>query len=185
MNASATTRVRGLLIVRQREVLRRMAGNGYERALARVSAAEREDYESAGILSWCTQASARAVTLAVAAELGQDPLQLAGEVVAESVREALRGPWAILIGRMIDDRAIVMRAPMLFEKAFDQGKLEASLLGPGQARLRLSGWPAAEPVDIVSVARGAEALLQAIGRRASVTHQLRDDAIEFNVISSL
>ena len=43
---------------------------------------------------------------------------------------------------------------MLFEQAFDQGKLEASLLGPGQARLRLSGWPAAEPVDIVSVARG-------------------------------
>jgi hypothetical protein len=35
------------------------------------------------------------------------------------------------------------------------------------------------------VARGAEALLQAIGRRASVTHQVRDDALEFNVITSL
>jgi hypothetical protein len=171
------------LIVRQREVLRRLSGAGYERALARVSAAERDDYESAGILSWCNQVSARSVTKAVATELGLDPLQLAGDVVAESVREALRGPWGILIGRMIDDRAIVMRASMLFEKAFDQDKLQASLLGPGQALLRLSGWQGAEPIDIVSVARRAEALLQSLGRRASVTYQVRGDEIEFNVIS--
>ncbi|MBL8744308.1 MAG: hypothetical protein JNK04_24545 [Myxococcales bacterium] len=176
-------RVRGVLITRQRELLRRAAGARYAIALSRVPAAAREDYDSAGILSWCGQSSARAVTTAVAVELGQSPIELVRHIVEVSTREALQGPWAILLGMMTDDHAILRRASKIFEKAFDRGTLSATLLGDGTTRVTLEGWPNAHAMDIESIACGMETLLDVLGRACTVSSTRRGPVIEYIVKS--
>lgn len=178
---SSEVRVRGLLISHQRELLRRAAGARYDAALARVSPDAREDYESAGILSWCGQSSARAVTAAVAAELGRDPIELVRDIVSASTREALRGPWAVLLRLMTDDHAILRRASTLFAKAFDRGALRATLLEDGVSRVTLEGWPDAHAMDIESIACGIETLLEVLGRRCAVTSTRRGAVIDYAV----
>ena len=177
-------RVRGVLIVGQRAVLRRLAGPArYQRALERASAAESEEYESCTVLSWCDQRAARGVTLAAAAELGVNPAQLAGDIVAESVSNAFSGPWGIMLGRLVDDESILHRAPFFFSKSFDRGELRGELIGDGRAKLHLRGWPDPHVMDLISFARGAEAMLRALGRSAAVTYQTRADEVEFSVIT--
>ncbi len=174
-------RVRGVLISRQRELLRRAAGARYAIALSRVSPAAREDYDSAGILSWCGQSSARAVTTAVAVELGRSPIELVRHIVEVSTREALQGPWAILLGSMTDDHAILRRASKVFEKAFDRGTLSATLLADGTSRVTLEGWPNAHAMDIESIACGMETLLDVLGRHCTVSSARRGPVIEYTV----
>lgn len=174
-------RVRGVLIGKQRELLRRAAGARYAAALARVSREARDDYESAGVLSWCGQDSARAVTAAVAAELGRDPLELVRHVVGGSTREALRGPWAVLLAMMTDDYAILRRASTIFSKAFDRGTLRATLLGEGVSRVTLEGWPNAHAMDIESISCGIQTLLDVLDRPCTVTATRNGALVEFLV----
>jgi hypothetical protein len=175
-------RVRGIFVVRQRDIMRTLAGPRFEGALATVSQAARDDYESTTILSWCPQSSARAVTAAVAEALGRDPVEFVGAVVSQSLREALAGPWAVFLGSMTDDEAILRRAATLFEKSFDQGKLEAVALGKGRFKVTLSGWQRPHAMDVESLARGITTLLEVVERPATVSAAVRADmTVEFRV----
>lgn len=174
-------RVRGVLIARQRDLLKREAGSRYADALSRVPPGVREEYESAGILSWCGQAAARAVTVAVAAEIGRSPIELVRHIVEVSTREALRGPWAILLKMMTDEDAIVRRASKIFEKAFDRGTLTATLLDGGVSRVTLEGWPNAHAMDVESIACGMETLLDVLERPCTVAGARRGPVVEFTV----
>lgn len=174
-------RVRGVLISRQRELLRRIAGAQYTAALSRVPATACEEYESASILSWCGQGAARAVTAAVAVELGRDPIELVRHVVEISTREALRGPWAILLGRMTDLHAIVRRASVVFEKAFDRGTLRATLVDKEVSRVTLEGWPDPHPMDVESIACGIETMLGVLERPCTVISVRRGAVIEYTI----
>lgn len=169
-------------MVRQRAILRELAGPRYERALTRVSRKARDDYESAGVLSWCPQGSMREVTAAVAEEVGRDPIELVGAVVSQSLRDALSGPWAIFLGRMTTDEAILRRAATLFEKSFDRGKVLATALGEGRFRLTLSGWSDPHAMDVESMRCSIETLLAIVERPAVVSASRRPDAtVEFLV----
>ncbi len=177
----ADIRVRGLLISQQRDLLRKTAGDRYSSALLRVPEQAREEYESVGVLSWCRQSSARAVTEAVAVELDRSPIEMTRYVVETSTRAALRGPWAVLLRMMTDDDAIVRRASVIFEKAFDRGTLRATQLDSRLWRVKLEGWPQAHAMDIESIACGMSTLLDVLNRPATVSISRRGAIIDYTI----
>lgn len=176
--------VRGILVTQQRQLLRDLAGpERYARALNRVPASVRDEYENVSALGWCAQSTARAVTRAVAETIGRSPIDLAGEISEASVMHAFRGVWAVFL-KFTSDDALIRRASFIFEKSFDRGKFDAELAGPGRARTVLTGWPHAEDMDTHSIACSIAALLVAAGRRRPRVSVRRDaDRILFDVVT--
>lgn len=168
-------------MVRQLAALERLAGSGYARALARLPADVRVELEETGMLSWCRQSAVRAATLEVACELGVDPVELAGDVVEESVDTAFRGVWGVFL-RHSDDASLVRRASSVFEKSFDRGAFEAHLVGPNRAQLTLRGWDAPHDMDLESISRSIRVALVVAGRvppRVTITRA--NDHVAFDV----
>jgi hypothetical protein len=174
--------VRGLLVVTQRDILRELAGAGpFDAAMQLLPRDEREAYLSCGVLSWCPQTTVREATRLIAVELALDPVALAANVVELSVTNALRGPWAILI-RLATDAQLIQRAASIFSKAFDRGRLESELAGPGTMILRLYGWPDPQEMDLASI----EAAIRAIGiltgkARLEMKRRRKVDHVEWSV----
>lgn len=168
-------------MVRQLAALERLAGAGYARALARLPTDVRVELEGLGMLSWCRQSAVRSATLEVARELGVDPVQLAGDVVEESVDSAFRGVWGVFL-RFTDDASLVRRASSVFEKSFDRGVFEAHLVAPSRARLTLRGWDAPHDMDLESISRSIRVALIVAGRKPPhVTITRESDRVAFDV----
>ncbi len=143
---------------------RRCGAARFERALETLPSVVREEYDQATALGWTQQATVREATRAVALELDVDPIELAAQVVEESVAQSLRGVWSILV-RNTSDEALVSRAATIFGKSFDAGKFRAEALTAGRVRVVIEGWPRAHDMDIASIARGIVAILEVAGRR--------------------
>lgn len=168
-------------MVRQLAALKRLAGEGYSRALARLDPDLRAELEGLGLLSWCRQSAVRSATLEVARELGVDPVQLAGDVVEESVESAFRGVWSVFF-RFTDDASLVRRASSVFEKTFDRGVFEAHLTEPNHARLTLRGWETPHDMDLESIARSIRVALVVAGRAPPrVSVRRAHDHVAFDV----
>jgi GGDEF domain-containing protein len=109
-----------------------------------------------------------------------------GALVSQSLRDALSGPWAIFLGRMTTDEAILRRAAALFEKSFDRGQVSATALGDGRFRLILSGWSDPHPMDIESIKSAIETLLAIVERPAVVVANRKSDGtVEFHVTARI
>lgn len=94
------------------------------------------------------------MTRRVAAEVGRSPVAFAERVVSESVLDLCRGPWNVLL-RLASDEALIARSAAIFQRAFDAGTLQTTLLGPGEVEVALRGWPTAEEAARGRVAGGA------------------------------
>lgn len=159
--------VRGLLVLRQRAIMEALCGPArFAQALASLPEDMRAEYDAATSLGWVRQSTVRAVTQAAAAQIAADPVRFAGDVVEQSITDAVRGVWAVLV-RNTNDDALLSRAATIFEKSFDRGRFRAASLGPGRAEIVLEGWADPHEMDIVSIERSIAAVLRVAGRTAS------------------
>jgi hypothetical protein len=177
-------RIAGAVLLAQRRVMDRLAGEAtVRRALERLPIEMREEYESIGLFSWCTQATAREVTAAVAFEAGRSPAKFVAEVVRNGVVSTFRGPWKVLLG-VTGDEALVKRAALFYSKACDGGACEAELVAPGRGRVRLF-WEDPHDLDVISFAVGIEAILHVAGRtKARVTWTVSPTGVEYDVLTA-
>jgi hypothetical protein len=144
--------------------MRKIAGERcFQDALSHLPETVRREYEETGLLSWCRQSTVRSATAAIARELERDPVEFAGHVVETSVADTFRGVWSIFL-KHTDDASLLKRASVVFEKCFDRGTFEVSLVSDGTARITVRGWQKPTEMDVYSIGRGIEAILRAAKR---------------------
>jgi hypothetical protein len=156
--------VSGALATNLRAVITDMIGDDAMRAaLGRVPASVRHDFEAVTAMGWVPIASMEAVFAEVARQRGQGVAELHEEVARIGVERTLRTVWRMLL-RMTTDHALINRAPVLFTRAYNRGRLEALIPAPGRAQATLYDWPNAPEWVLRGTRIGIETSLRLAGR---------------------
>jgi hypothetical protein len=157
--------VAGALAVNLRAVVTELLGESTVRAaLARVPADARRDFEGVTSVGWIPISSLETVFVELARGQGQTVAELHENVARISVERTLRTVWRLLL-RLTTDAALISRAPVLYAKAYNRGKLEARIPTPGRADVTLSQWPNAPEWTLRATRIGIETVLRVAGRK--------------------
>ena len=157
-------RASGALIAKERKVLEEIVGEStVERALRGMPVELRQSYETITALTKIPTETVERVYEAVAREAGRDVFRLHRDVVRTSVEQALKSIWRVLL-RFTGDEALVRRTPLFFNRGLSKGRLESSMVSPGKAEIRLTGWAGVSALQINGIAAAIEAVLSCAGR---------------------
>ena len=157
-------RVLGALIRMERDALEELVGaDVVASALETLPPAQREEYSTVRTLTLVRTKTVEAVYYAVANETGHEVMRLHRELVRTSMASALRGAWRSLLS-FTSDEALVRRAPLVFSRGLSAGVLNARIVRPGYAEIRLTGWNGVSDMQINGIAAGAETVLSCAGR---------------------
>ena len=137
-----------------------------ERALARVPEETRTRYQFATTMGWVPISTMETVFGAIADEVGRSLDELHESVARRSIERTMQTVWRVLL-RFTSDRALVSRAPVLFAKAYNRGRLEASFPKDCLAELRLYDWPDPPAWPLRATRIGIETALR-LGNRKNV-----------------
>ncbi|MFK8000434.1 MAG: hypothetical protein AB8H86_12610 [Polyangiales bacterium] len=171
-------RVIGALIRKEREALEGIVGaEAVVAALRTLPEEMREEYSTVRTLTRIRTRTVEAVYGAVAAETGREVMRLHRELVRVSMESAMRGVWRSLL-RFTSDEALVRRAPLVFSRGLSAGELNARIVRPGSAEIRLTGWSGVTDMQINGIAAGAETVLSCAGRESVrvASHRTLDGA---------
>lgn len=165
-NESEIPKASGALIAKERKVLEELVGEEVvTEALAGLPPDVRDEYETITSLTKIPTATVERVYEAVAERAGRDVFRMHRDVVRLGVEQALKSIWRVLL-RFTGDEALVRRTPLFFNRGLSKGKLEAKMVGPGKAELRLTGWARVSELQINGIAAATEAVLTCAGRHS-------------------
>ena len=155
--------------------------NVFAEALATLPSNVREAFEPATPMSWVPVEVIHVVVARVAERAGRSFDDLMDEAVQRAGEKTLRTAWRMLL-RVTADRALMSRAPILYSKWRNIGRLEASGMDRGRVELVLSEWPGMDPRSIRSLAITIETVLRLAGRRQiKVVSQSKPDGAKYSV----
>ena len=135
-------------------------------ALNGLPAGLREEFEPVTPMTWIPVEVVHAVVGRVAAHAGRDFDQFMDEVVQRAGEKTLRTAWRMLL-RVTADRALMNRAPILYSKWRNVGRLQTNVLGPGRFEILLTEWPGMSERSIRTLAVTIETVLRLAGRKAT------------------
>ena len=154
--------------------LEEMVGAGViSAALQSLSHVEREQFEQATTVSWIPMTVVGAVVDEIARLTHQDPDSMLDEAVRRAVQHTFKTAWRMLL-KLTTDEALIARTPIIYAKARYVGQLSARITQPGQAELKLSGWPRIPDRHIRTVGLATQVILELAGRRAVRIHGTRN-----------
>jgi len=136
----------------------------FAEALATLPSDVHEAFEPATPMSWVPVDVIHVVVARVAEHAGRSFDDLMDDAVQRAGEKTLRTAWRMLL-RVTADRALMSRAPILYSKWRNVGRLEASGMDRGRVELVLSEWPGMDPRSIRSLGITIETVLRLAGRR--------------------
>ncbi|MEM9194983.1 MAG: hypothetical protein AAGF12_37745 [Myxococcota bacterium] len=161
----ADPRLGGSMVLQHRRVWNELLSvDRVDACLKTLAPKPRADLENATALSWVPFSSLEAAYAPLAAEVGESIPVLHSNVVRIGVERNAKTVWRILL-RVTTDTAIWRRAPILFSKGYDRGKVEAEVTGPGAARMTVTEFRGMNPFIARGLGVAAESLLSVAGRR--------------------
>ncbi len=132
----------GSVILGQATILREVLGDGvYQAALTRMPEHLAQELREATSVSWLDVQVFVAMYDAGAAASGRNVVDLHHQVARISLERLLNGLWRVLL-RLVGDEQLLKRTPIIFAKGYNQGRLEMTMVGKGQASFRVIGWDA-------------------------------------------
>jgi hypothetical protein len=162
--------------------LREIYGDAWVNAgLERLDAETRIQVEQAAALMWVPlEVLRRSVDAwAEANDVSADEITRRG--VQLSVKRSFKTVWRILM-TVTTDSALIARAPLLWSKARNVGKIHAERRAGRNARLTLTEYPRCSERQIYSLAVALEALFELTGRkRAACKFRRTLDGAVFDV----
>lgn len=172
----------GALAANLRSAVTALAGEDAVRAaLGRVPESVRRDFEGITGVGWVPIASMEAVFTEIARPRGQSLAELHEQVARVSVEQTLRTVWRMLL-RLTTDHALISRAPSLFARSYNRGRVEASQSAPGRGELTLHDWPNAPDWVLRGLRIGTETSLRLAGRNGvRVVYERRAQGAVFHV----
>jgi hypothetical protein len=155
----AGTLIQGLLAV-TREVV---GADAVARGLATIAPSSRFALEHAMPGGWVPISAVEEGFEAIARVTGKNVAALHGQIARISVERALKTVWRMLL-RLTTDNALVSRAPVLFSKSYNRGRIVSSIVEPGVGHVELLDWPNAPEWPIRGLGFGIETVLRVAGR---------------------
>ena len=133
-------------------------------ALAAVPPDTADKFEPVTPMTWVPVAVVNEVVAKVA-EYAQRPFdELMDEAVQRAGEKTLRTAWRMLL-RVTSDRALLSRAPVLYARWRNVGKLAITVLSPGKVEIVLSEWPGVDERSIRSLGVTIMTVMRLAGRR--------------------
>lgn len=155
----------GAMVRSHIEALRARTGEGaYEDVLRALSSEEREEVMLVTPLSWVRIATLERLYASIAAARGTTVEKLHTEIASEVVGKAVTTFWKALL-HLASDQGLVARAPLVFKRAYRQGRLEVAKAEPRHAELVVTSWPSMSEFALRGFRVGIESTLRAAGRR--------------------
>ncbi len=165
MSNDAAPSLSGAIVLRNIESFRRLVGaEAVERAYKALPDAQCARLEAAVPAAWLPAEDVDALYAAIAEEAGEDLMSIYPKVVRDGVERTLRSVWKVLL-RITTPRGLLARAPIVYGRSHSIGTVVPTVLGPGRARVDLTGWPGMSDMRRVGVATGIETLLAVAGRK--------------------
>ena len=171
--------ISGAMVRGHIEALRvRIGSSAYDEIFAQLSLEDREELMLVTPLSWVHIAALERLYIPIAARSDTTVESLHTEIASKVVGRAVTTIWKALL-RFTSDQGLVTRAPLVFKRAYRQGKLEVMKAEPGHAILHVSSWPGMSEFAIRGFRVGIESTLRAAGRRdpKGTSHATPDGAV--------
>jgi hypothetical protein len=156
-------KVRGTVVREEIRAARALGSDeSVEEVLAQLPPPVAEELRSVLAVSWCSLASVRAFHETMAAIQKEDPTVWHLRVVEHTTQEMFNTTWRFFL-RLTSPEALVRRTSTMYARIFDTGKMEASIVGPGQSLARLTGWPEPPAFHLDGLATGIVTALRVAG----------------------
>jgi hypothetical protein len=166
-------RISGTIVLDHRAAYEKLIGRDVMRAaIEELAEDRRREYLECLAVSWVRISTTVAIIEAAGRLSGRDPFELNAEATRMAAEKIFNGVWRVLL-RLTSDEALVTRAPVIYARAYDTGKLTAVVRAPGRAELTLVGWPDIHPTIVGSIAIGTETVLRLAGRKNVAASILR------------
>jgi hypothetical protein len=135
-----------------------------DQALATLALDQRAELESATALSWIRVSTSAALFDAAARLAKHEPEPMVDEITRRATKRTFTTAWRMLV-RLTTDEAMIKRAPTMYARGRNTGRLTAGMREPGLAALELTGWPGApkRQIRVFGISMQTIALLS--GRR--------------------
>ena len=160
-------RVSGAIILDQVRVAADEHGEAVlKRARESLPPAMQDELASMLAISWIDSRTAMEFKNAVAREIGKDPIDFQRWVARAAVLRTINQVWRALLSR-VNDGALIRRAPLLYSKTFDRGRLVVLKNDDTSAHLLVTGWHSMPDYDCIGLSSGIEAVLESTGRKGA------------------
>lgn len=151
-------------------------------ALATLQPQVREDFEPVTPMTWVPVDAIHSAVARVAEHAGRPFDELMDEAVQRAGEKTLRTAWRMLL-RVTSDRALTSRAPILYAKWRNIGRLSTKGVTPGKIELVLTEWPGMSARSIRSLGITIETVLRLAGRhQIKVDWQAMPDGAKYSVV---
>jgi hypothetical protein len=151
-------------------------------ALASLPPELQGTFEPVTPMTWVPLDDIYSVVARIAEIAGRGYDELTDEAVERAGEKTLRTAWRILL-RVTADRALMTRAPILYSKWRNIGRLETRSAGPGKAELVLTEWPGMSERNIRSLGVTIQTVLRLAGRKQiKVQSQSTSDGAKYTVV---
>jgi hypothetical protein len=134
------------------------------RALESLPPAVREEYESATPLSWVPYETVRAFHDALGREAKEPIERLLERAIPLAMERSFSTVWRVFL-RFTTDDALLARAPLIYSRSRNRGKMTARTTGPGEALAEVTGWASIPPRDVLALAVSIRSFLMLAGRK--------------------
>jgi hypothetical protein len=171
--------ISGAMVRSHIEALRtRIGDREYDTLVATLPTDHVEELMLVTPLSWVRIGVLEALYGVLAPSVGMTVADLHSEIAARVVGKAVTTIWRALL-HFASDGAIVARAPVIFKRAYKQGRLEVIRTSPGSADLRITDWPDMSDFALRGFRIGLESTLRSAGRREpkGTSREVEDGAI--------
>ena len=133
-------------------------------ALASLPAEIRHDFVPVTPMTWVPLEVVHRAVARIAEVAGRSFDDLMDDGVQRAAEKTLRTAWRMLL-RVTADHALLHRAPILYAKWRNIGRLQTKIIGPGKVELLLSQWPGVSERNIRSLKITIETVLRLSGRK--------------------
>lgn len=148
---------------------------------ARLSAPAREAIERATVSSWVPMEHVSELIDRLGIEAARDPDALLDEVIPRTLDRTFKSSWRVLL-RFASDEALIARAPALWAKGRNAGRLASRLVSPGVGEVELTEWPGIGDRDLRTLALTLEGVMRIAGReRVRVVREPAPDGGRFRL----
>jgi hypothetical protein len=155
----------------------------FHAAMAALPAQVREDFDPVTPMTWVPVDVIYTAVAGVAERANRPFDQLMDEAVQRAGEKTLRSAWRLLL-RVTSDHALLSRAPILYAKWRNIGRLEAKIIAPGKTELLLAEWPGMDERSIRSLQVTIETVLRLAGRKnVKVQAQSTSDGAKYTVVT--
>ena len=136
----------------------------FAQACERLPQSLRDEMSTITAVSWVPNTLLIEVMRAVARESQRDTEDLVAAAIRGATTRTFTTVWRTLL-RFTTDEALLKRAPLMYARSRNCGKLSARMLSPGVAEVTVTEYPNLTPPELRSLGVGIQCILELAGRR--------------------